>query len=458
MLVARDQENLVARHQTGAVAKQQQNNQIGNRYPKTPIKIPLNDENGGHLKGAKSILGDRTRGNENAASSKGFKGRDKSNFVTPLQPRNRAVLGDKTTNAKSRGPQTVNVKSAIKDIGGQQSQAPATIKPKQKQSQVETQKLQIHSEEPHSLSDEEPEYCPPRPKDLPYESNVFPEGVLTFEALKPENRLKGFYQHYFDPIDENGVGRSSKEQAEKTRKAFEDGDKKILEDIQNFEWTSIQGEIDSAKKVKPSVPSANPAKAKGTQVRPPLRKPLGSVTSKNAARVLTNMDDTTKSMQRRMSKSAAGPATRKKAPSFAIPRFTATRPSASQPTAARRTPMANIEANSRTTLGYNKGRAAASALASATAKPAVKRAQGALQPKASGLPRSATILSNDSDKTITPARFATKEPSPVVEDQLWKERVPFLSIFNPEDDDDCDLAGSPPPESDDEEFEMQFPQ
>lgn len=84
MLATRDQENLVARHQNGAVLKQQQNNQLGNRYPKTPIKIPLNDENAGHFKGAKSILGNRTKGNENATSSKGLKGLDGSNFVTPM--------------------------------------------------------------------------------------------------------------------------------------------------------------------------------------------------------------------------------------------------------------------------------------------------------------------------------------------------------------------------------------
>lgn len=85
MLAARDQENLVARHHNGTVLKQQQNSQLGSRYPKTPIKVPLNDENAGHLKGAKSILGNRTKGNENATTSKGLKGLDKSSFVTPMR-------------------------------------------------------------------------------------------------------------------------------------------------------------------------------------------------------------------------------------------------------------------------------------------------------------------------------------------------------------------------------------
>jgi hypothetical protein len=84
MLSVRDQENLVARHHNGAVMKQQN---IGSRYPKTPVKVPLNDENVSHvLGGAKSIIGNRTRGNENAApATKGYKGLDKSSFVTPMR-------------------------------------------------------------------------------------------------------------------------------------------------------------------------------------------------------------------------------------------------------------------------------------------------------------------------------------------------------------------------------------
>ena len=79
--------------QAGAVAKQQQNQGIrqlqpktpGARYPKTPLKVPLNDENANHGLG-KSVLGGRSRGaNENIVTiGKGGKGADKSNWVTPL--------------------------------------------------------------------------------------------------------------------------------------------------------------------------------------------------------------------------------------------------------------------------------------------------------------------------------------------------------------------------------------
>lgn len=83
MLAARDQENLAFSHQNGAALKQQQGQAKRQLQPKTPgaIKVPLNDENAAG--GAKSILGGRTRGNENALTSKGIKGLNKSNLATP---------------------------------------------------------------------------------------------------------------------------------------------------------------------------------------------------------------------------------------------------------------------------------------------------------------------------------------------------------------------------------------
>ena len=77
MLAARDLENRVAAHHNGAALKQQQ--QAGRLYPKTPVKIPLNDENTTHA--AKNALGNgnQTRGNENVQLTS-----KRSNFVTPV--------------------------------------------------------------------------------------------------------------------------------------------------------------------------------------------------------------------------------------------------------------------------------------------------------------------------------------------------------------------------------------
>jgi hypothetical protein len=324
------------------------------------------------------------------------------------------------------------------------------------------------------LAEEEPEYCPPRPQEIPYESDVFPEDVLNFEMLKPENLFKGYYQHYYNPVDENGVSRADKELAQKTQKAMEEGERQIKEDMESFQW-SIQAEVDGTKQS-----ATAPVLNKSTKFPLATRRALGTTTSRTAASALS-MDDTTKSLQRRAARVFPVPNPKKKATSFALPVFRGTKPSTTaRPVAVKRTPMANIEANSRSTLGYNKGRAAASALS--TSQPATtsrrlqpkpsststtrKLSPSSFKPRTPGLPRSETTLSMDSYKTITPARFASKRQGSTIvddDDQAWKERVPFLSIFNPGDvigdDDEIDIAGGALPDlDDDDEFEMQIPE
>jgi hypothetical protein len=89
MLAAhKDQENLAFSHQAGAAVKQQQNQGLrtlqpktpGARYPRTPLKIPLNDENAAHGLGGKSVL--RPKNNNENIATVGNGG--KSSFVTPL--------------------------------------------------------------------------------------------------------------------------------------------------------------------------------------------------------------------------------------------------------------------------------------------------------------------------------------------------------------------------------------
>jgi hypothetical protein len=93
MLAARDQENLVHGHQQVAASKPLnqgtrgglQPKTPGNKYPKTPLKIPLNDENAPTGFGGKSVKG---KGLENLATG-GKKGAtfDKNAFVTPMGTR-----------------------------------------------------------------------------------------------------------------------------------------------------------------------------------------------------------------------------------------------------------------------------------------------------------------------------------------------------------------------------------
>ena len=94
MLAARDQENLAHGYQAAAAAKplnqgtrQLQPKTPGNKAPKTPFKVPLNDENGifGNGAGMKTAFKVNGKGNENlmtVGKTEAFG--DKNAFVTPL--------------------------------------------------------------------------------------------------------------------------------------------------------------------------------------------------------------------------------------------------------------------------------------------------------------------------------------------------------------------------------------
>lgn len=90
MFAARDQENLVHGHQAAAAAKplNQGTKQLapktpGNKTAKTPIRVPLNDENGPTgFGGGKKTLG---KGNENSIfGTKQGGALDGKAFVTPM--------------------------------------------------------------------------------------------------------------------------------------------------------------------------------------------------------------------------------------------------------------------------------------------------------------------------------------------------------------------------------------
>lgn len=88
MFAARDQENLVHGHQQAAASKPLnqstrglQPKTPGNRYPKTPLKIPLQDENAPGGLGGKSVKG---KGLENLATGKKGATFNKDDFVTPM--------------------------------------------------------------------------------------------------------------------------------------------------------------------------------------------------------------------------------------------------------------------------------------------------------------------------------------------------------------------------------------
>src|ERR1700753_506184 len=104
MLAARaDQENFVHGQQPAA-ATNPLNQGVrgltaktpGNKAPKTPFKVPLNDENAPFQAG-KSVLKTNGKGlDKRAGKGPVF---EKNAFITPAGPRNRPALGVETTNA-----------------------------------------------------------------------------------------------------------------------------------------------------------------------------------------------------------------------------------------------------------------------------------------------------------------------------------------------------------------------
>ncbi|KAL9125518.1 MAG: hypothetical protein Q9217_005290 [Psora testacea] len=190
MLAARDQENLVFGHQAAAASKplNQGTRQLppktpGNRVPKTPIKLPLNDENdNGGFGAAKTGVKANNAG--------------KNAFVTPMGPKNRAPLGMKTTNAKTKNFQK-RAPPAQNEFEKSVQKGVSARKPKPRVSHTETTKLEDIGDE-HILEERDIEYMPPRSKDLPdipddipdldlsmfTNGNIF-EGAMSYFATRP---------------------------------------------------------------------------------------------------------------------------------------------------------------------------------------------------------------------------------------------------------------------------------
>ncbi|SPO00681.1 uncharacterized protein DNG_03429 [Cephalotrichum gorgonifer] len=421
-----DQENVLKSHQmTGKPGSRQLAPKTpGPRYPKTPMKIPLNDENA-PATGGKGLLG----GGKNTVMKK-------QALATPMGTRQRAPLGNKTTNAKARAaPVPGGVKEKIQEIEQSQAKQASVQKPKPKHAGTAPAKLHVRNDE-QEAGEPDIEYIPPRPTDLPYESDVFPDGVLTFEGLKPENLLRGYYERYHDPVEEDGVRRKDRLFEERLQKALKEGDERILRDIENTDWSV--SDVPGAKQIseeqqKKLAHGSRPASAADTtrSSRIANRRPP-TITSRRAASALSMA-----STQRE--KKPQVPLQIRKPRSF-LPGRNVSMPIVP----AKSRPEGVIaEAASRSTLGYSKGRSASSAV---NAKRTVSRT-----------PSTASVSSNGSDVTITPANFQKMQDAKLNRvDEL--SRPQFLSVFDAgEDSDDGGFGRNVDLNfEDDEEFQLKL--
>lgn len=337
----------------------------------------------------------------------------------------RPVLGDKTTNAKARTNQAIIGKTPVaRDLDGKAQARPnSTSRSKSSAPRTDYSKLQILLDNSDPLSGDV-DTNPQPPPEQPYESDVFPAGVLTFDAARPENRMKGYYNYYHNRRDENGMTRVDREMKAKQERRFREADARIRKDMDEMTWDLG---LESPKKQSVLAPQDTNKRV----VRPGTadKAAPSTLNARRAASALGMAPKPTSSLTTQRKALSAKPAASDK-----------TLPSFMQPTKARQPASSTISiltsrpkpltssstaagiAASRSTLGYTKGRSASSALRSRSK---------------SGAPDVARTLvraeSTASDKTITPASYAQDTTGAKPE---------FVSIFDvPLEEDDVDLFG-----------------
>ncbi|KHN95407.1 uncharacterized protein MAM_06684 [Metarhizium album ARSEF 1941] len=438
MLAHRDQENLVHSHQQGLT--KQQPKTPGARYPKTPGNFGRGDENALIAFADKSALGGGAKpGGQDRLMTGKLTGQRQTMF-TPMNNRARAPLGNKTTNAKARTGRTVGVKDMVREIEKTQTKQTSGQRPKQRPVDPAPIKLNTEHDTRGGADDNgvpEPEYAPPRPTPLPYESDVLPPGGLTFNGLKKGNLLKGYYQHFHNPIDEDGISRVEKKFNQEMEAVLQKAEERNAREVNAIGWSPEDIEDnhfatavanDSAKVLADS--SLRKARTANFQKQP------ATISARRAASVLAVHSDKQNSHVIRPASSistARGPL------STTIPGTRPARPVMSKPSSAGNS---TGEVASRTTLGYNKGRSASFMVHSrGNSQPIRQRQQS--KPAA---PRDV-----DSQLTITPARIHQATLS-----STESSRPRFMSIFDDENEEGLPPLQKPFAPSDDEEDEFEL--
>ncbi|KAG4439738.1 hypothetical protein IFR05_004760 [Cadophora sp. M221] len=436
MFAARDQENLVHGHHQAAAAKPLnqstrglQPKTPGAKYPKTPLKIPLNDENAPAGFGGKSIKG---KGLEGLVTGKKGATFDKNAFVTPIGPRTRAPLGMKTTNAKAKAFQTPSGPAPEKELEKTQPKQQASARRPKKLIHADVVKLEVHGDE-SPLADRDVEYCPPKPKDLPYESTDFPNNCLDYSYLKPGNLMRGINKTYRQQVDENGMSRIEREAEEAYQRSAKESDERVMKMMEE-DWTvgdvpetfrHLRNKKSPLSILQDTKPPSQPTSRKPlTDVKKPAlqSKGPGTLNSRKAASALS-VPSKSAPLQPKASKPTAKPSflTRPKpAPTPTVPSNAST----------MRAAAAN--AASRSTIGYTKGRSASGILNMQTfaAPPTSTDSSNDVKPERRErvLQRSASNMSTSSEVTITPARWAKESEAE------WRSPA-FMKAFEVEDED-----------------------
>lgn len=362
------------------------------------------------------------------------------------------------------------VKDIVREIEQSQQQQ-KTVGPRRQKAatpRVNSSKLSVLSDGGAQASsssnnkgshEEDIEYAPPPVAPRPYESDVFPEGVLTFAAFQPQNRLRGVYDHYYNPVDEtDGVPLREKAFAEQQRRAFEKLDILVQEDIDAFDWSI--GDVPASKDL-----FANKCKQQRQAKTPAPAPPPATIASRKAASALALSSKTNKplgtanAMQKKVAQTNTNASAASSISSSLLSGLPLRKPRTATSALPLRPKSTNVqhpvaETASRTTLGYNKGRTALSMV----------RGNGAPAPRA---PASSTIRSTAQPSTVRRVAPVATEPeaaplavapaprtlqkqaslSDLLNDNSEGPSVAprspaFLSIFDVQDDENDNLGGA----------------
>ncbi|KAF2769243.1 hypothetical protein EJ03DRAFT_327514 [Teratosphaeria nubilosa] len=301
MFATRNQnENAIYEQQTAAASKPL-NQSVKGLAPKTPAKTPFrgrqNDENA-------ALLGGNTIGKAGKAAVTAFQ--------TPAGPRNRAPLGNKTTNAK-----------ALQTPAPRTQEKPLSNKPTSPR--LRRGKVKIHQAEVDPLEDDneerEIEYMPPRGKPLPDLPEDGWPADRKYSQFEGANLTKGWWSEY---------------QPQKDPEEFSDFEDKLKE-----------FEARERKKKTLAAASANIGEEK---------KP-STLSSRNAASALSNAPKGTTKPKARLPSFAAPTAAAK----ARLPSALASRKPITAVTAPGNSRHVAAKVVSNTTLGYSKGRAVSGA-------------------------------------------------------------------------------------------------
>ncbi|KAG5929402.1 hypothetical protein E4U42_005974 [Claviceps africana] len=431
----RDLENVVHSHQQAAI--KQQPKTPGARYPKTPGNHGRNDENAPNTILGKAGLasGARLGGTGKLAMGKAT---GPHPAVTPMENRSRAPLGNKTTNAKAKNAQPAGVKDIVRDIERTQAKPTSSRRLKKQPANLQPVKLNVQPDILDDADDElpKPEYAPPRPTPLPYESDVLPPGGLTFNGLKRKNLFKGYYQHFHNPIDKNGVSRNEKKFNNEIAALMRRAEVRNREEIGAFNWSPedlAEGMTWNSGQLKTDGSAIARSGSSASHRQAP------TVSARRAASALAIHPD-------RQARNASQPAPiTSQVPKRSLSSIiTGTKPANPVVTRPRTFGNSTGEVASRTTLGYNKGRSASSMVHRRGESHAAKQQ----------LPfRPPPPTQTGSNLTVTPDRLGE-----AVSGTTEQSRPHLMSILGDADDEDLAPVQAPlfPSDDEEEEFEMKL--